>query len=50
MNAAVNYVLRNLARRRTRSGVGVLGILLTISLLTAIQAGIDGLATEFSLG
>lgn len=48
MNALLRYVLRNLARRRTRTVVGILGIFLTIALLTAIQIGLDSLSVSYT--
>ncbi len=47
MNASLSYVLRNLARRRSRTVIGVLGIFLTISLLTAIQIGLDSVSVSY---
>jgi len=43
----VPYVLRNLARRRTRTFIGALGIFLTVTLLTAIQIGLDSVSTSY---
>lgn len=47
MNATFAYLLRNLARRRTRTVVGALGIFLTIALLTAIQIGLDSVSLSY---
>ncbi|HOW73825.1 MAG TPA: FtsX-like permease family protein [Phycisphaerae bacterium] len=47
MNAAFAYICRNLARRRTRTVVGTLGIFLTIALLTAIHVGLDSVSTSY---
>ena len=47
MMACLQYVLRNLGRRRTRSVLGVLGIFLTIALLTAVQVGLDSVSTSY---
>ena len=47
MNASLTYVLRNLGRRRTRTVIGVLGIFLTIALLTAIQIGLDSISVSY---
>jgi putative ABC transport system permease protein len=48
MNAAAHYVWRNLGRRRTRSLLGVLGIALTLALLTAIQIGLDSVSVAYT--
>jgi putative ABC transport system permease protein len=47
MSAGWRYVLRNLQRRRTRTAVGVLGIFLTLGLLTAVQIGLDSLSISY---
>ena len=47
MNASFAYICRNLARRRTRTVVGTLGIFLTIALLTAIQVGLDSISVSY---
>lgn len=44
---SLRYVLRNLARRRSRTVLGALGILLTIGFLTAIQIGLDSVSTSY---
>ena len=44
---SLRYVLRNLSRRRTRTVLGALGILLTIAFLTAIQLGLDSVSTSY---
>ena len=46
MTASFRYVARNLGRRRTRTLLGALGIFLTLSLLTAIQIGIDSISVS----
>ena len=33
----LRYVLRNIARRRTRAGMAVLGVFCTLALLTAVH-------------
>jgi putative ABC transport system permease protein len=43
----IRYVLRNLARRRTRAVAGILGILTTVALLTAIQIGLDSISLSY---
>jgi putative ABC transport system permease protein len=48
MIATLRYVLRNLARRRLRTLAGVLGIFLTLALLTAIQIGLDSVSTSYT--
>ena len=48
MNATLRYVGRNLGRRRTRTIVGVLGIFLTLALLTAIQIGLESVSTSYT--
>lgn len=48
MKASLHYVLRNLGRRRTRSLLGILGIFLTLSFLTAIQIGLDSVAGSYT--
>lgn len=45
MNLA--FVLRNLARRRARTLLGVLGILVTLTLLTGIQVALDSVSVSF---
>lgn len=47
MSALLRYVLRHCARRRTRTVLGILGIFLTIALLTAIQIGLDSVSTSY---
>lgn len=47
MMALLRYVLRHCARRRTRTVLGILGIFLTIALLTAIQIGLDSVSTSY---
>lgn len=47
MKGALRYVLRNLARRKGRAVIGGLGIFLTISLLTAIQIGLDSISLSY---
>ncbi len=47
MSAVFAYTLRNLARRRTRTVVGALGIFFTLALLTAIQAGLDSISVSY---
>jgi putative ABC transport system permease protein len=47
MSPVFAYTLRNLARRRTRTVVGVLGIFFTLTLLTAIQAGLDSISLSY---
>jgi len=48
MKASLHYVVRNLGRRRTRTVLGVLGIFLTLSFLTAIQIGLDSVAGSYT--
>ena len=48
MTASFRYVARNLGRRRTRTLLGALGIFLTLSLLTAIQIGIDSISVSYT--
>jgi ABC-type lipoprotein release transport system permease subunit len=47
MSASLRYILRNLARRRTRTVMGALGICLTLALLTAIQVGLDSVSISY---
>lgn len=44
---ALRYVLRNLARRRSRALLGALGIFLTLALLTAIKIGLDSVSLSY---
>jgi len=48
MIASLRYVLRNLHRQRTRTLMGALGIFLTLTLLTAIQIGLDSVSTSYT--
>lgn len=48
MKASLSYVTRNLGRRRTRTFLGILGIFLTLALLTAIQIGLDSVAGSYT--
>ncbi|MBI4625821.1 MAG: hypothetical protein HY736_21695, partial [Verrucomicrobia bacterium] len=48
MKAWLHYVVRNLERRRTRTFLGILGIFLTLSFLTAIQIGLDSVASSYT--
>ena len=48
MSAWLRYVFRNLARRRLRTVAGVLGIFLTLALLSAIQIGLDSVSTSYT--
>ncbi len=48
MKASVHYVVRNLGRRRTRTVLGIGGIFLTISLLTAIQIGLESVSGSYT--
>ena len=48
MTASFRYAARNLGRRRTRTLLGALGIFLTLSLLTAIQIGIDSISVSYT--
>ena len=43
----LRYVLRNVARRRTRSGMAVLGVFCTLALLTAIHVGLESVAVSY---
>lgn len=47
MIATLPYIVRNLRRRRTRTLMGVLGICLTLALLTAIQVGLDSVSISY---
>lgn len=47
MTSTLRYVVRNLGRRRTRTVMGVLGIFLTIALLTTIQIGLDSVSLSY---
>ena len=47
MIASLPYIVRNLLRRRTRTFLGVLGIGLTLALLTAIQVGLDSVSISY---
>ena len=47
MTAALPYIVRNLARRRSRTVIGALGICLTLGLLTAIQVGLDSVSVSY---
>ncbi|MGA2866557.1 MAG: ABC transporter permease [Verrucomicrobiota bacterium] len=47
MSATLLYVLRNLGRRRARTLLGVLGIFLTLALLTAVQVGLDSISISY---
>lgn len=40
-------ILRNLTRRRTRTLLGVLGILITLALVTTIQVALDSVSVSF---
>jgi putative ABC transport system permease protein len=44
----VHYVVRNLGRRRTRTGLGIVGIFLTLSFLTAIQIGLESVSSSYT--
>ena len=48
MKGSLRYVFRNFGRRRLRTAAGALGIFLTISLLVAIQTGLDSVATSYT--
>jgi ABC-type antimicrobial peptide transport system permease subunit len=48
MKAWLHYVVRNLGRRRTRTLLGILGIFLTLALLTAIQIGLDSVSNSYT--
>ncbi len=48
MKASGHYVLRNLGRRRTRTLLGILGIFLTLSFLTAIQIGLESVSHSYT--
>lgn len=48
MKAALHYVGRNLGRRRTRTLLGVLGIFLTLSFLTAIHIGLESVSNSYT--
>lgn len=48
MNASWQYVVRNLGRRRTRTVLGMLGIFLTLSFLTAIQIGLESVSGSYT--
>ena len=48
MKAWLHYVVRNLGRRRTRTFLGILGIFLTLSFLTAIQIGLDSVSSSYT--
>ncbi len=47
MSTTLLYVLRNLGRRRARAIIGVLGIFLTLALLTAVQVGLDSVSISY---
>lgn len=48
MTALGPQILRNLGRRRLRTGLGVLGIFLTLTLLTAIRIGLDSISGSYT--
>ena len=48
MKASLHYVVRNLGRRRTRTLLGILGIFLTLSFLTAIQIGLESVSSSYT--
>jgi putative ABC transport system permease protein len=43
----LRYVLRNLARRKTRTAMGILGVFCTLGLLTAVHVGLESVAVSF---
>ena len=43
----LRYVFRNLARRKTRTAMGILGVFCTLGLLTAIHVGLESVAVSF---
>ena len=43
----LRYVFRNLARRRSRTILGAMGIFLTLALLTSIQIGLDSVSVSY---
>jgi putative ABC transport system permease protein len=43
----LRYVLRGLARRKTRAAMGVLGVFCTLALLTAVHAGFASVSTSY---
>lgn len=48
MKASLHYVVRNLGRRRLRTLLGILGVFLTLAFLTAIQIGLDSVASSYT--
>lgn len=48
MMAALQHAVRNLGRRRLRTALGVLGIFLTLALLTAIRIGLDSISASYT--
>lgn len=44
---AISYAFRNLARRKLRTAMGVLGVFCTLALLTAIQIGLDAISLSY---
>ncbi|HZE96390.1 MAG TPA: FtsX-like permease family protein [Planctomycetota bacterium] len=43
----LRYVLRNFARRKTRTLMGVLGVFCTLALLTAVHVGLESVAVSY---
>ena len=43
----LRYVLRNFARRKMRTAMGVLGVLCTLALLTAVHVGLESVSVSY---
>ncbi len=43
----LRYVLRNLARRKLRAAMGILGVFFTLALLTAVHVGLESVAISY---
>jgi putative ABC transport system permease protein len=43
----LRYVLRNLARRKTRAAMGILGVFCTLALLTAVHVGLESISVSY---